>query len=698
MRFFVTGTDTDVGKSHISASIALGLIQKSQKVSYWKPVQTGGASVDRDAVKKLVFAGIADDSRPLFSELEEFSWFSLPASPDQAALDAGKPCLDYEALCHQSDTHLRELVGHDIVVEGAGGLLVPFYRPKSDGVVKTWLDYLDRWDDWVVVVGRTGLGTLNHTFLTVNALVRRGHRRVAVVLNGEKHAANEETLRSSMQSVCGAEIPLFHFPTTETTSDLASSSTALVGWLESIRNAQNNSDAANVRESGQMDLDFSWHPYTQHKAYVHSDQRPMFVTGAKGSMLEVDGHGWVEDGIGSWWSCLIGHGRPEVSHAIAKQQSSLDHVLYANTAHAPAAHLARRILDFAKQPKLKKVFYSDNGSTAVEVAMKMAFQFRKRSGYQNAHKFLSLSASYHGDTIGTMAVAGSDDFHADFEPLLFKPLMVSPKLSHPLPGVAVEPTMAQHVLEKESEGTGGITQVLEDHADEISGLIVEPLVQGAAGMWLHDRKWLLSLCEKARAKNIPVIFDEVFTGMGRLGSPLAAGRLGFEPDLVCLAKGLTAGAASMALTLATQEVFDCFQGDDLSNAFLHGHTFTGHPVACAASLACLDIYERESLVSKALELEASYIAWADKMADSPHIRNIRAIGSILAFELNVENQKGYYWSPSEKQRFMHEALGCGIFLRPLGTTVYLSPPLNVEVEGLLMRLKASISMFFNTRP
>jgi adenosylmethionine-8-amino-7-oxononanoate aminotransferase len=285
-----------------------------------------------------------------------------------------------------------------------------------------------------------------------------------------------------------------------------------------------------------------------------------------------------------------------------------------------------------------------------------------------------------------MAVGGSAEFHADFEPLLFKPLLIEPVLQD----------ADKSVLEKR---LSEFDALLAGRSDEIAGLVVEPLVQGAAGMWMHDPVWLRAICSKAREHKIPVVFDEVFTGMGRLGTPFAAQRLGFAPDLLCLAKGLTAGAASMALTLATKAIFDCFDGDDASSAFLHGHTFTGHAVACAASLASLRVYDQENLVGKAAELESCYLDWIQKNQSKDCIQNARACGSVLAFEVSRAGDaagSGYFSDPRQKQKLMQAGLESGLFLRPLGATVYLTPPLSVNPEELLLRLDQSIERYLKT--
>ncbi len=683
MKIFITGTDTDVGKTHVSAAILAGQLQQKKNVAYWKPLQTGGSRVDAKAVERLLGSSLGHLKPGSYKEFPEFASYLLPASPDQAAAAEQKDFINFPDLQMAATKvldHSDPAKDRQLVVEGAGGLLVPFGRGKTG--VKTWLDFLETWDDWILVVARTGLGTLNHSFLTLKTLADRGHKKIALVLSGEKHLGNEQSVDACLQEICGLQVPWFHFPQTHGSEDFFRISKDLAAWLVKIKSAADKKRDSDLLNAKEKDVTHCWHPYTQHKAYLNHADRPMFVTGAKGSRLEVDGYGWVEDGIGSWWSSLIGHGRPEIACAITQQQASLDHVLFANTAHDPAAKLAGKILEFAAQPQLKKVFYSDNGSTAVEVAMKMAYQFRRRSGFKKAHKFLSLNGSYHGDTIGTMAVGGSKEFHADFEPLLFKPLLLNPLFTG---GSSSDLGVTEGLA---------LDQLLDVHAEEIAGLIVEPLVQGAAGMKMHDAAWLKLLCEKARKKKIPVIFDEVFTGMGRLGTALAASRLGFQPDLVCLAKGLTASAASMALTLATGDIYNCFQGDDLSSAFLHGHTFTGHPVACAAGLACLDIYKKEKLLEKSMFLEEAYSEWKQKSLRSAYVQNIRFMGSILAFELNVENSSGYYWKPEEKKKFMDTALRNGVFLRPLGNTVYLSPPLNIDAASVLSRLDATIKDYF----
>jgi adenosylmethionine-8-amino-7-oxononanoate aminotransferase len=367
------------------------------------------------------------------------------------------------------------------------------------------------------------------------------------------------------------------------------------------------------------------------------------------------------DASSSWWVNTIGHGRPEIARAIAAQQQRLDHVLFAGATHAPAAQLAQKVLALAGPPFEKgRVFYSDNGSTAVEVALKIAYQEHAQKGQPQRRLFISFEGSYHGDTFGAMAVARAEGFHGIFAPLFFESRCL------PLDLAQVSACLAQE-------------------ATVIAAVIIEPLLQGAGGMKIHSPAFLQGLAALTKQYGIPLILDEVFTGLGRLGANFAFQRAGVRPDLLCVAKGLTGGNLPLAMTLATQRSFEAFLDEDKSKALLHGHSYTANPIACAAALAALDIFVSEDLAGRARVFEAHYQTWIAEHTPFG-LRNPRAIGGVLAFE----------WPGSGAGDYFHQGMQAvpvvarrqGLFLRTLGNTVYFMPPLATDDATLKKGLHA----------
>ncbi|MBL8748443.1 MAG: adenosylmethionine--8-amino-7-oxononanoate transaminase, partial [Planctomycetes bacterium] len=306
-----------------------------------------------------------------------------------------------------------------------------------------------------------------------------------------------------------------------------------------------------------------WHPYTQHA----TDPEPLVVRGAHGALLELGDGRAVIDAISSWWCCLHGHGRPEIAAAIADQARRLDQVQFAGCTHEPAVRLAERLVALAPRG-LTRVFFSDDGSTAVEVALKMALQAHADRGEPQRSVFVALDGGYHGDTFGAMAVGDPDPFFAAFRPLLFE-------------------------VRRVPVSANAVAAALAELGPRAAGVVLEPLVQGAAGMRMHDAAFVRAVRAACDERRVPLIADEVMTGFGRTGAVFACERAGVVPDHLCVSKGLSGGTLPIAATLVREEVFAAFRSPDRRRTFFHGHTFTGNPIACAASLASLDVFAAE---------------------------------------------------------------------------------------------------------
>lgn len=652
--FFVLGTDTDVGKTYVSAALMSGLLGLKKDYAYFKPVQTGGIDIDKAAVEKLL-------GRAMPSFASSYS-YPHPLSPDQAAQLSEMEPVDLRQLVEDTSRHSQN---KNLVIEGAGGLWVPL-NPAA----QTWVDFLQApaVNCDVVVVARPSLGTLNHTISALHSLSCQGVRVKAVVLSGEQNQLNEDSLKRLMHRLRLAA-PVFSLPEITSKEQLIVRSRALV---ESLLTASESDDAYSESNLKALDSKYCWHPYTQHQVELD----PIFIDRAKEEFVYTKSGQKLFDATGSWWVNTIGHCHPRINSAIQRQQATLDHVLFANASHQPAIVLAEKINQFVDNGAWK-VFFSDNGSTALEVALKMCYQSWQMRDEPNKKTFVALKGSYHGDTLGSMSVGGATEFHRMFAGLLFKAHFIEPCLSHRSAGYAHQDI---------DKNLRSLEQYFDENQQQICAFVVEPMIQGAGGMLMHDKRWLLGACHLARRFGIPVIFDEVFTGMGRTGEPVAANRLGFRPDVLCLAKGLTGGNLPLALTLATPEIFDGFLSDDKRRAFLHGHSFTANPIACAAAIETLNIYKDESLLDKAMQIEELYKSWLQSLPDSQNI-NVRYCGSVLAFELGDRclGEGGYF--KSRGREVCHKLLKKGIFMRPLGNVLYLCPPLNTNPQTILETLQ-----------
>lgn len=375
------------------------------------------------------------------------------------------------------------------------------------------------------------------------------------------------------------------------------------------------------------------------------------------------------DAISSWWTNLHGHAHPYIAQRIYEQASQLEHVIFAGCTHEPAVQLAERLLPLLPGD-MQKVFYSDNGSTAVEVALKMAIQFQQQaniSAKTKRTKILAFNNAYHGDTFGTMSVSERGVFTLAFQQFLFEVIFIDPLV----------PLKQQQIP-----------------LDEIACFIYEPLVQGASGMIMHTPEQLDALLMELKKQQILCIADEVMTGFGRTGKLFASEYLEQKPDIICLSKGLTGGALPLSITACTQTVFNAFLSDNLHHTLFHGHSYTANPVACAAGLASLDLLLKTECMSTIESITRMNEQFVDVLKKESNILHARSRGTILAFEINSE--KNEYLS-SIKQQVITQALSQGVLLRPLGNTIYIMPPYCItekqlhEVHQLLLSIAGSFN-------
>ncbi|MFH7027649.1 MAG: adenosylmethionine--8-amino-7-oxononanoate transaminase [Heteroscytonema crispum UTEX LB 1556] len=399
-----------------------------------------------------------------------------------------------------------------------------------------------------------------------------------------------------------------------------------------------------------------WQPFTQMK----TAPLPLKVLKGQGVMLELEDGRQIMDCISSWWVTIHGHSHPVLAEALYQQAQKLEHVIFAGFTHEGAEQLARKLLTHLPN-LLTKVFFSDNGSTSVEVALKMAYQYWYNQGETQRTTFITFEGGYHGDTLGAMS-AGNSSWWEAFRPLMFSTdVLPFPATFDDDPNVEVNEAQT---LEK-------LTHLLKQNPNSYAGIFIEPLVQGAAGMRMCRPQFLQALQNIARSFGVLLIYDEVMTGFGRTGELFACLKSATSPDILCLSKGLSGGCLPLSVTLATEAIYQAFYSDDFNKALLHGHSYTGNPLACATGLASLKLLEQNPECFQGIErLHRKYLEqW---LIDHPRIEKVRTCGTIAAMEVKTDEQSGYFNAigPVLRSRFIQE----GFLIRPLGNTLYLMPP------------------------
>jgi len=417
-----------------------------------------------------------------------------------------------------------------------------------------------------------------------------------------------------------------------------------------------------------------WHAFTQMAEY-----EPLILQQASGCVLvDVDGREYI-DGVSSLWCNIHGHRHPRLDAAVRRQLDRVAHVTSLGSSNPTTIKLARRLVDIAP-PGLEHVFFSDDGATAVEVAVKMAFQYWRQRQDPRPEKtcYLALGEAYHGDTLGAVSVGGVERFHAMFRPLLFDTLRLpTPDPYRTPPGVAPEDLLEHHLNQAE--------QVLAEHHRRIAALVIEPLVQAAAGMIVHPPGYLKGVRELTRRYDVLLIADEVAVGMGRTGKMFACEHEDVAPDLLCLAKGLTGGYLPLAATLTTDEIWRAFLGTYAeSRTFFHGHTYGGNPLGAAAALATLDVFEEEKTLDRLPQKVARLAEHLERISKLPQVGHVRQCGLIAGIELvrDRATKEPYPWAEKRGLRVCDYARSEGVLLRPLGNVIVIMPPLAITLEQL----------------
>jgi adenosylmethionine-8-amino-7-oxononanoate aminotransferase len=405
----------------------------------------------------------------------------------------------------------------------------------------------------------------------------------------------------------------------------------------------------------EKDSQYLWHPYTQHK----TASAPIAITKGKGALLwDENGKEYI-DAIASWWVNPYGHSNTFIAEAIYKQLTTLEHVLFGGFTHEPAVKVAEKLLAILPQNQ-QKLFFSDNGSTAVEIAIKVALQYFFNKGEKRT-TIIAFENAFHGDTFAAMAASGISLFTDAFQGMFIDVVRI------PVPVVGQEQTSCD-----------SLAKALNNH--KCAGFIFEPLVQGAAGMVMYEPVALDTLIRMCKDNNVLTIADEVMTGFGKTGKTFASDYLVEQPDMMCLSKALTGGTIPMAITTFTQDIFDAFYDDDINKALFHGHTFTANPTGCAAALASIELLQTPDMQANIERVNAKHLAFEQRVKSHPNVVTTRVLGVIFALEIKTESAASYYGNLRNKlYNFFIEN---GVILRPVGNIVYILPPYVITDDQL----------------
>lgn len=427
-----------------------------------------------------------------------------------------------------------------------------------------------------------------------------------------------------------------------------------------------------------------WHPFTQMRDWQHEPE-PLIIEEARGCYLRDMRGRWYLDGVSSLWVNIHGHRRAELDDAIRAQLDRVAHSTLLGLGNVPSITLGERLIKIMSRSfgpdTLTRVFYSDNGSTAVEVALKMAFQYWAHKGAHGRKTFMCLDNAYHGDTLGAVSVGGIDIFHAAFGPLLFK--------THRAPspscyGCAISAGCTPEALNCLARAE----EILSAHSDEIAAVIIEPMVQAAGGMLVSRPGYLKGLRELCTRYSVLLIADEIATGFGRTGRMFSCEHEGVAPDILCLSKGITGGYMPLAATLATEEVYSAFLGEFSElKTFFHGHSYTGNPLGCACANAAMDIFESDRVIENMQPKVALLRAWLDGISAHPHVGDARGVGLMAGVELVRDKHEPYAWERRMGWQVAHLARDRGVLIRPLGNVIVILPPLCITDAELARMLK-----------
>ena len=640
----MTGTDTGAGKSLVAAALAAALRRRGLRVDALKLVETGvpRGHPGEDAELLAWATGRAAQA----SVLETFT---LPRSPLAAAAADGTS-IDIAALVER----VRDrATGVDVLVlEGVGGLLVPLTTEH------TVADVFRSLNAAAVIVGRAGLGTINHCALTVEVARGRGLRVGGVILSDAEGVDPSFAAENAAQIAAQCDVAVLgvmpHLVETRDIEVLARECASAID-LDTLlaRSTISSDERARVVAA---DLAHVWHPFTQTSEWA--DEEPPVIRAGEGCwLIDENGRRYL-DGVASLWANVHGHAHPVLDRALHEQVGRIAHSTFLGQTHAPGALLAEELARVTP-PGLDRVFYSEAGAAAVEVALRIALLAQQRRGHHARTRFLSLDEAYHGDTAGSVSVGRSEPFHRGLDPLLFDVVRVPPP----------------HTV-----GEAGSLRALDDalgsDGESLAAFIVEPRMQGAAGMLAQSDEWLRAAVDRARSAGLLVICDEVATGFGRTGDLFACAGAEVAPDILTLGKGLSGGYLPLSATVVNDSLFDLFTGPYAEHRTLYyGHTYSGNPLACAVARASLALFETEHTVDQGRALAGTLSRELVHLEAIPLVHEIRRRGVMTGIELRAESGAPFDPALRTGRRVILAARRRGLILRPLGDVVVINPPL-----------------------
>jgi len=663
----IVGTDTGVGKTRVAAGLVRAWRRMGIEAVPWKPYASGvdpeRLTPGEDADLLLRAAGWGPERLRDVSPIR----FAEACAPAIAAEHLGV-VIDPDAVLARIPRD-----GEVLVVEGCGGLLSPLVG-----------DYDVREMCWdldlpVLIVARAGLGTINHTLLAVHAVNDAGLEPLGVVFTpfDADDPVEVDGVDWLFERISGLSIPLPRVAAPDDVDALADAfPTDMADALLML--AKEHVSRPGGEWDGESDHGV-WHPFTQMAAWPAPDR--VVIKRARGPWLfDSDGRRYL-DGVSSLWTTVHGHREFLIDSAVRAQLGKVAHTTLLGLASATSNNCASHVLRVAPK-NLSRVFYSDSGSTAVEVAIKMAFQRAAQVGEPRRKHFVRFDGAYHGDTVGAVSVGGIDLFHRIFGPLLFQSIAVPAPYAYRRPDGMSESDYAAASL-------AAFEDVMRTRGDEVAAVVVEPVMQGAAGMIPQPPGWLPRVAAATRDAGALLVCDEVATGFGRTGKMFAVEHEGVEPDLMCVAKGLTGGYLPLAATLATEHVFEAFLGEPHENrTFFHGHTYTGNPLACAAAIANLQLMaQRDTCGEAARKGEDLGRLLVGALADHRNVGDIRRRGMMVGVELVKDRATKEAFDVKERVawRVCQAALEHELRIRPLGDVLVLMPPLGID-DALLVRL------------
>ncbi|MFT5387879.1 MAG: adenosylmethionine-8-amino-7-oxononanoate aminotransferase, partial [Candidatus Omnitrophota bacterium] len=624
-----------------------------------KPVQCSGDDAE--------FLTNALDLQDNFEDINPY-YADEPLSPHLAFKRRGEKISVAKIL----KSHARLKANHDVVlVEGAGGWRVPLNN-KYD-----MADLACDLEAQVIVVTRLGLGTINHTLLTLQAIRQKGLSILGVVFCQSKkdklglsEVENPEIIRQLGDVKILGVVP--YLSKISTDSVLRESSVdfkkSIQMYLPREMNLSNRLSTARSKALSVADQKYVWHPFTQMKDW--EAELPLVIDRAKGCyLIDTQGNKYL-DGVSSLWVTVHGHSHKAITQALQEQVVKLDHSTMLGLSNTPAIALAKKLVEIT--PKgLDKVFYSDNGSTSVEIAIKMAYQYWQNVGKTKKTKIVHLENSYHGDTLGSVSIGGIDLFHQVYKHMIFKTI----KLDMP----------DGYRDEDFNKALNNFEALLLKNADSIAALVVEPLVQGAAGMFVWPKGVLKKLRELTKKYDVFLICDEVATGFGRTGKMFACEHENVNPDFLCLSKGITGGCLALAATLTTKQVYEGFKFPYADmKTFFHGHTYTGNPIACAAAIANIELFKKERTLAQ-LGPKIKFLEKKLKMFYALRsVGSIRQMGFMVGIELVKDkgSKEAFDWRKKIGVLVCNKARERGVIIRPLGNVIVLMPPLSIKKSEL----------------